>query len=305
MTRLAPLAWALLLALFLPSIASALPWWVEDDAEAERLAALLEALWPGHPVEVLLGEADFGREGISSDGATLTLVHDDRVRFSPTDGDLATQVALVRSWLRSTAVQESSWLPASERDDRPGPFAIVLVGGGARLPTAATTANGGFTLGPASPSGNVSVGGGFAWKHLRLGGRVSTSFGERAGVGSQAINLQRVFFGATASLVGQLGRVELQNTLGVGARLAVLRAEGGDAKPVTRTLPGLFVGVQLWGPLGDKVDFGGGLGASFDTASLAVRVGEEQETPLLLSPVTIYGELGVRFGCPCSGAARP
>ena len=290
----------LLVALLLPSAAHALPWWVDDDTESERLAALLEALWPGHPVEVIVGAPDFGREGVSSDGKTLTLVHDDRVRFSATDGDLATQVALVRSWLRTSAVADGGWVPPSKADEKPGPFAIVMLGGGARLPTAAATTTGDFALGPASPSGSLGVGGGWAWKHLRLGGRVGWSFGERAGVGSQSIRLQRLFFGATASVAGKLGRIELQNTLGFGARLAVLRTDEPEAKPVTRALPSLIVGLQLWGPLGGLVDFGGGLGASFDTASLAVRVGEEQQIPLLLSPVTVYGELGVRFGCPCT-----
>jgi hypothetical protein len=294
------LLWALLfVALLAPATAQSLPWWVEDDSQSERLSALLEALWPGHPVEVILGDPDFGQEGVSSDGKTLTLVHDDRVRFSVTDGDLATQVALVRSWLRTSAVAEGGWVPPSKADEKPGPFAIVLLGGGARLPTAATTATGDFALGPASPSGSVGVGGGWAWKHVRLGTRVSWSFGERAGVGSQSIRLQRVFLGATASVAGKLGRVELQNTLGFGARLAQLRTDDPETKPATRALPGLFVGLQLWGPLSDLVDFGGGLGASFDTAPLAVRVGAEQQIPLLLSPVTVYGELGVRFGCPC------
>jgi hypothetical protein len=291
---------ALLLALLLPTLASALPWWVEDEVEAERLEALLAALWPGHPVDVTLGEPDFGREGISSDGATLTLVHGDRVRFSATDGDLATQVALVRSWLRTSSVGDGGWVPPSRGAEKPGPFGELLLGGGARLPTAATTATGDFALGPASPSGSLALGGGWAWKHLRLGGRMSWSFGERAGVGSQAVALQRLFFGGTASVAGQLGRLELQNTLGVGARLAVLRTGAPETKPVTRTLPSLFVGVQLWGPLGDRVDVGGGLGVSFDTASLALRVGDEQQIPLLLSPVTVYGEVGVRIGCPCA-----
>jgi len=282
----------------LPSLAQALPWWVEDDDDAERLSAMLEALWPGHPVEVVIGEPDFGREGVSSDSSTLTLVHNDRVRFSPTEGDIATQVAMVRSWLRTSAVGDGGWVPPTERAEKPGPFAIVMVGGGARLPSAVTTGSA-FALSPASPSGSLGVGGGMAWKHLRLGLRANWSFGERAGVGSQAITLQRLFAGPTVSIAGQIGRVELQNTLGFGARIAVLRSEESDAKPVTRVLPGLFVGAQVWGPISDLLDVGGGLGASFDTAPLAVRVGSEEAIPLLLSPVTVYGELGVRFGCPC------
>ena len=138
-----------------------------------------------------------------------------------------------------------------------------------------------------------------AWKVLRLSGRLNWSFGERAGVGSQSIQLQRLFFGAAVSLTPSLGRMQMENTFGAGGRLAVLRSEDPETKAVLRTLPALFASVQLWGPVGDLIDVGGGLGLSFDTASLAVRVGEDQQIPLLLSPVTVYGELGVRFGCPC------
>jgi len=293
----------LLTLLLVPALAHGLPWWVGDEDEGERLGALLDALWPGHPIEVEVGEPDFGQEGVSSDGATLTLVHGDRVRFSPTDGDMATQVALVKSWLRTRAVEEGGWVPPTERPLRPGPYALVLFGGGARLPTASSTATGEFLLGPASPSGKIGLGGGMAWKHVRLGAQFSWSFGERAGVGSQAIQLQRLLGGATASLVAQLGSMELVNTLGGGVRVAVLRTDDEDSKALTRVVPTLFGAIQLWGPLGELIDVGGGLGVSFDTAPLAVRVGEDS-VPLLLSPVTVYGEFGVRIGCPCRRGDR-
>ena len=292
----------LLLLLLLPGLASALPWWVEDDDDAEQLAALLDALWPGHPIEVQVGEPDYEQPGISFDGERLTWVDDERVRFRASDGDLATQIALVRSWLREATVDDGGWVPANETERKPGPYVELMVGGGVRLPT--TIASGeSFVLGPASPSAQVSLGGGFASRHVRLGLRSSWSFGERAGLGSQAVNLQRLFAGATVGVSGEVGPASLQASLGGGARLAFIRADESDAKPVTRALPSLFVSVQGWGPIGERLDFGGGLSIGFDTASIAVRVGEGA-LPLLLSPVTVVGELGARFGCPCPKTNR-
>ena len=293
-----PMLLLLAAALLLPSLAEALPWWVDDADDAEQLTALLDALWPGHPVEVVIGPADFGKEGVSFDGAELVLVSGDRVRFSTSDGDLATQVALVRSWLRESAVADRGWVPPTPTALRPGPYAVVHLGGGARLPSAATTSAGEFVLGPASPTAMVAVGGGWSWKHLRLGGAAGLTFGERAGLGSQAVTLTRFFGGATASIVAHVGALRLENTLGAGVRLASIRAVEGDGKAAVRALPAISVAVRLWGPVSDGVWFGGGLGAGFDTAAVAVRVGEDQQIPMLLSPVTVTGDIGVLFGGP-------
>lgn len=291
-------ALTLCVALLVPSLACALPWWVEDADDAEQLTAVLDALWPGHPVEVIVGEPDFGKEGVSFDGEELVLVSDERVRFSRSDGDLATQVALVRSWLRETAVTDRGWVPSVPMTLRPGPFATVHLGGGARLPSSSTTTTGEFVLGPAAPTAMLAVGGGYSWKHLRLGGRAALTFGERAGVGSRAVTLTRFFGAVTASVVAHVGRLRLENTLGAGVRLASIKAVEGDAKAAVRALPGISVAVRLWGPVSDGVWFGGGLGAGFDTAAVAIRVGEDQEIPMLLSPVTVTGDIGVLFGGP-------
>jgi hypothetical protein len=284
-------------ALLAPSLASALPWWVEDPDDVEQLSALLDALWPGHPVEVQVGEADFGKEGVSFDGGELVLVSGDRVRFSRSNGDLATQVALVRSWLRETAVPDRGWVPTDPTTLRPGPFVTVLVGGGARLPSTATTAAGDFVLGPASPTAWLVAGAGWSWKHARIGGQAGLTFGERAGLGSQAVTLTRFRAAATASVVAHAGQLQLENTVAVGVRVASIRAVEGDAKEVVRALPGLSVAVRLWGPIGDNVWFGGGLGAGFDTAAVAIQVGPD-EIPILLSPVTVTADIGVLFGGP-------
>ncbi len=291
-------------ALLAPSLASALPWWVEDEDDAEQLRALLDALWPGHPVEVQVGEADFGKEGVSFDGGELVLVSGDRVRFSRSDGDLATQVALVRSWLRETAVPDRGWVPPEPTTLRPGPFVTVLLGGGARLPSTATTAGGDFVLGPASPTAWVAVGGGWSWKHARVGAQAGLTFGERAGLGSQAVTLTRFRGAATASVVAHAGQLRLENTLAVGVRVASIRAVEGDSKAAVRALPGLSVAVRLWGPISDDVWFGGGLGAGFDTAAVAIRVGPD-EIPLLLSPVTVTADIGVLFGGPRQRTLTP
>lgn len=286
------------LALLIPSIAAALPWWVEDADDAEQLRALLDALWEGHPIEVVVGPPDFGKEGVSFDGNELVLVSGDRVRFAQSDGDVATQVALVRSWLREAVVDDRGWVPPVETVLKPGPFVTVLLGGGARLPSAATTSTGEFTLGPASPTAKVQIGGGWSGKHVRLGASAALSFGERAGVGSQAVSLTRFFGAANASVVAHVGQLRLENTLGLGVRLASIRIVEGDAKAAVRALPGVSVAVRLWGPVSDGVWFGGGLGAGFDTAAVAIRVGEDQQIPMLLSPVTVTGDIGVLFGGP-------
>jgi len=295
----------LLVALMVPSLASALPWWVDDADDAEQLRALLDALWPGHPVEVQVGAPDFGKEGVGFDGGELVLVSGDRVRFSRSDGDLATQVALVRSWLRETAVPDRGWVPPEPTEPiRPGPFATVLLGGGARLPSTATTAAGDFVLGPASPTAWVAVGGGWSWKHARIGGQAGLTFGERAGLGSQAVTLTRFRGAATASVVAHAGQLRLENTLAVGVRVASIRAVEGDAKAAVRALPGLSVAVRLWGPVSDKIWFGGGLGAGFDTAAVAIRVGPD-EIPILLSPVTVTADIGILFGGPAQRRLSP
>ncbi len=294
----------LILALLAPSVASALPWWVEDTGDAEQLRALLDALWPGHPVEVVVGEADFGKEGVSFDGGELVLVSGDRVRFSRSDGDLATQVALVRSWLRETAVTDRGWVPPAPDAVRPGPFAAVFLGGGARLPSTATTSTGDFVLGPASPTALLSVGGGWSWRHARVGALAGLTFGERAGLGSQAVTLTRFLGAATVSVVAHAGELRLENTLGLGVRIASIRAVQGESKAAVRALPGVSVAVRLWGPISDGVWFGGGLGAGFDTAAVAIRVGEAA-VPMLLSPVTVTGNIGVLFGGPRQRAITP
>lgn len=293
-----------LIGLLAPSLASALPWWVEDTADAEQLGALLDALWPGHPMEVLVGEANLETEGVSFDGEELVLVSADRVRFSRSDGDLATQVALVRSWLREAAVTDTGWVPPAPTAIRPGPFATVYLGGGARLPSTATTSAGEFVLGPASPTAWIAVGGGWSWRHVRVGALAGLSFGERAGLGSQAVTLTRFLGAATVSAVGHLGQLRLENTLAVGVRVATIKAIEGDTAGVVRALPGVSVGVRLWGPVNDGLWFGGGLGAGFDTAAVAIQVGPD-DIPILLSPVTVTADIGVLFGGPRQRLLEP
>jgi hypothetical protein len=195
-------------------------------------------------------------------------------------------------------------VPQAPSEIRPGPFASVFLGGGARLPSTATTAAGEFVLGPASPTAWIAVAGGWSWKHARIGAQAGLTFGERAGLGSQAVTLTRFLGAATASVVAHAGQLRLENTLGLGVRLASIRAVEGDSKAAVRALPGLNVAVRIWGPVSDGIWFGGGLGAGFDTAAVAIRVGE-QEVPMLLSPVTVTGDIGVLFGGPRQRSMTP
>jgi hypothetical protein len=279
----------LLLALLvlLPRTAHALPWWVDDEQRAQQTRSLLDDLWPGHPIEVVVGAPAFAREGVSWDGAELTLVALGRVRSARTVDDPATHVGLVRSWFLQLEAPRSEILPQRATKARPGPWAALSLGGGARLPAIRAD----LTLGPGAPVLALAIEGGVALPALRFGLRASGALGERAGDGSSAVSLSRLHVGATAALVGAAGPIEVENTLGFGARVAFLRAEGA-AQAVT--LPSFSTLLRLFGRTDDGVRVGGGLGLGIDTSPLAVRTKDDELT--LLSPLSLHAEVTIGLG---------
>ena len=282
---------ALLGALLIPRPASALPWWVEDDEAAEDLDAVLDSLWPGSPIVVVVGEPVFSREGVAFDGYELVLVSGDRVRFARSEPNWATLVSLVRGWLREFAVEDRGWLPPEAESVRAGPYLVAGGGAAIRLPTISAS----FQQGPASPSGHGALGGGWAWRHARIGVRTSFALGERAGTGSGTVVVNRFFIGATAGLVGTVGRVSIENELGFGARIAALRPRSEEVESATLAIPSFLLGLRAVGPVARGVRLGGGLGVGIDTAPILVRIADDP-SPVLLSPVRVFVEIVVFVG---------
>ena len=94
------------LALLAGRPAWALDWWVADEAERARLEASLATLWPDAPVELRVGAPPDGAPGLRSEGDELVWFERGETRRG-TAADAATQVALARSWSRTTTTPSS------------------------------------------------------------------------------------------------------------------------------------------------------------------------------------------------------
>ena len=288
---LGALLWGTLLS---PTTAHALSWWVADEPSAEALRNNLDRYWPEHGITVKVGTPTYQREAIWYAGGELVMVAGDRVRWQATETDWPTQVALVRSWLRDRDRPGAGWIPRARPEL--GGYGLVSVGGGLRLPTV----NPELRLGPASPAGHVTLGGGLAWRLLRVGIFSELGFGETAGQGLQAVSILRVFVGGTASLVAPIGKLEIENVLGFGARAVVIRPQELDLEPSVVRLGAFVLGLRLLGRATPVVAVGGGLRLGIDTAPIYVQVGQDA-APELLSPVTFHAELVVAFGGAATG----
>jgi len=280
---------ALTLGLLVPSSALALSWWVPDEGSAEALRANLDRYWPDHEITVKVGTPTYQREAIWYAGGELVMVAGDRVRWQATETDWPTQVALVRSWLRDRDRPSAGWIPRARPEV--GGYGSLSVGGGLRLPTV----NPDLRLGPASPAGHLTLGGGLAWRLLRLGIFSELGFGETAGQGVQAVSILRAFVGGTLSLNAPIGKLEVENLLGFGARAVVIRPQELDLAPSVVRLGTFVLGLRLLGRATPLLAVGGGLRLGVDTAPIFVQVGEDAQ-PELLSPVTFHVEVVVVLG---------
>lgn len=280
---------ALILALLLPVQALALSWWVPDEGSAEALRNNLDRYWPEHGITVKVGTPTYQREAIWYAGGELVMVAGDRVRWQATETDWPTQVALVRSWLRDRDRPSAGWIPRARPEV--GGYGVLSGGGGLRLPTV----NPDLRLGPASPAGHITLGGGLAWRLLRVGIFSELGFGETAGQGLQAVSIMRAFVGGTASLVAPIGKLEIENLVGFGARAVVIRPKELDLEPSVVRLGAFVLGLRVLGRATPILALGGGLRLGIDTAPIFVQVGEDA-SPELLSPVTFHAELVVVLG---------
>jgi len=118
--------------LFFSRAALAIPWFVEDDGDAEDLQEALEALWPGTPVEIVVGDAE--GEGFQLGVDSLVLRTDEEEHTRPVDGEIRTAVALARSWLRELESTEG-WVPKPDNlivapDPQPPPAPFVPLDSG-------------------------------------------------------------------------------------------------------------------------------------------------------------------------------
>lgn len=278
-------------ALLLPTVAHALTWWVADEAEAQALEAALKTYWPDHDLAIRSGVPTHQREAIWYAGGELVMVAGERVRWQAApEGDFASQVALARSWLRELpAGTDAGWIPRT-RPNLSG-FGVVAGGAGLRLPTIGTD----LTLGLASPAGHISLAGGIAWPWFRIGVAANGTFGESAGQGVNAVSITRLFVGGVASLTAPAGLVEVENLIGLGGRMVMLRAKELQIDPQTVRLFSVLLGLRIMGHASALVSIGGGIGIGIDAAPIFVAVGPEA-SPELLSPVTLHVELAFAIG---------
>ncbi len=295
MSRL--LALALLgVTLLLPGAAHALTWWVDDDAQAQSLEEALATYWPDHDLAIRAGVPTHQREAIWYAGGELVMVAGERVRWQAApEGDFASQVALVLSWLRELpAGTDAGWIPHT-RPSING-FGVVAGGAGLRLPTIGSD----LALSPASPAGHFSLAGGIAWPVFRIGMAAVGTFGEAAGQGVNGVSISRIFVGGIASLVAPAGVVEVENLIGFGGRMVMLRAKELPIDPQTVRLASFLLGVRVMGRATPLLSIGGGIGIGIDLAPIFVAVGPDA-SPELLSPVTLSFELAFAIG----GARAP
>ncbi len=103
---------ASLVSLLLASTqAFAIPWFVPDTDTDESLRDALESLWPGTPVEIVIGAPE--GDGFELGEVALVLRIEGREHSRPVDGEIRTAVALARSWLRELESTEG-WVPKPE-----------------------------------------------------------------------------------------------------------------------------------------------------------------------------------------------
>jgi hypothetical protein len=155
-----------------------------------------------------------------------------------------------------------------------------------------------LTLGPASPAGHIRIEGGIAWPWFRVGVSAVGTFGEAAGTGVNAVSISRLFVGAIASLTAPAGPVEVENLIGLGGRMVMLRAKELEIDPQTVRLFSILLGLRVMGRVSPLVSLGGGVGLGIDASPIFVQVGPDA-APELLSPVTFHIEFAV-----CIGGAR-
>lgn len=152
-----------LLLLFLPELAVAMPWWIEQE-RAPALSDALDSLWPGHEVDVL-ASAPAGGDGIWWADGRLFFREGGQLRSDAVgSSDLETQVLLARAWADSVEVLDGGWLPPALSSERRVDGART-VGGFLRVDAAADLA--------LSPT--LSLGGGLAFQRARAGVRLSTA----------------------------------------------------------------------------------------------------------------------------------
>lgn len=281
----------LIVALVLaPATAHALTWWVPNVEDGLELNDALQTWWPDHDIAVRVGSPTYQRNAIWYAGGELVMVAGERVRWQATASDYATQVALVRSWLREDRAPAPGWIPRPSTPRVAG-FATVSGGAGARLPTIGRD----LGLGPASPAGHLLLSGGIAWPWFRIGIATAGTLGETAGNGLSSVAITRLFVGGTVSLTAPAGPLEIENVIGVGARLVVLRAKELSIDPTTVRLASFLLGLRMLGRLSPLVAVGGGVGIGIDASPIFVQLGPDYD-PQLLSPVTLYAEVVVSIG---------
>ncbi len=229
-------------ALVTPGSAAAVSWWVAADTDAAPLREALDTYWPGHDINVRVGAPTYQREGIWYAGGELVLVVGERVRWQTIEPGWPAQVALVRSWLRDRDKPGPGWIPKAKQEV--AGYGIVAAGAGLRLPTVGPD----LRLGPASPNGHLAIEGGVAWPYIRVGVATAVDFGESAGSGNYAVAISRLWVGGMVALTAPLGPIEMENHLGIGGRLVIVRPkELLTEDPTTVRLPTFALGLRLMG----------------------------------------------------------
>jgi hypothetical protein len=327
-TKPAPALSALICAIvfsILPAVAAAdqLVWWVADEGEATALREALESLWPGHPVDVRVGEADPAIDGLRADGVDLILVLDGvEERLSP-GTEPSVQVTLVRARLRRRAAEraekpavetppEPLQEPVSETQTEPVPrsqtepaaspeapegrreirrpraFIAAFVGGGGRVPEFGAEVAGG------PPALHLAARLGFEGRFWTVSARGGLRLGDQATVGGLEFDGEAVFLGAGVSLraVSPPG-VSIEGGVAGGVRLITWADRGEPVFKRRGILPAVEVGARGWGPAVRGVSIGGGVRVEIDGRRVVI---DSDEGSTMLPPVVFTVEFGVRAG---------
>ncbi|MCO4744132.1 MAG: hypothetical protein KC912_05050 [Proteobacteria bacterium] len=243
------------LLLLCPTAAWATPWWISEE-RAPSLSDSLDALWPGHDIDVVEG-APGEANGIWWQDGELFLRADGQLMHDEVAADdVPTQVVLARSWASAVEVFDSGWVPPeleshAQLHQRP-------VSSFVRIDAGSTA---GF-----EPS--VSIASGITFRRSRAGVRLS------GGVLGDAAQFSASTLVSTQLVVG---RSALELGLGPGL---VLRPLSGD----TRLSPMASLQVTAWTPSLTRSRIG--IGLSADIAP----------TPQLKDAFAIRAEVSWSFG---------
>jgi hypothetical protein len=278
----------IVIGLLLPLTGGALPWYVPDEQTSQRLSAVLDELWFGHPLEIVVGDPVPDQDGVWVDGTTVVLITEGEEIRAAASEDLGVQALLVRSLLNPMKITDEGWVPPPREEEEKAPQPVVpffyaAVGSELRF------LSGQGVL-------HLNVGGGIAWRRFAVGPDVAFAVGGEHDWQDAEIRSDRYSVGGYGSWIPFWRPVGLEIKVVNGLRAVIMWATTDSYGARNILMPYATFSASVYSPPIGKTRFMLTTGITTDR-QVNANVGE---TTIVVGPAAVFAEIGVHYGNPGS-----